>query len=124
MIIQSLAALALSAVQQGNVPASPGLTLESFKQRQEARMMAADSDGDGRISLAEYEAAAKPGHGDAAKRFAKFDLNHDGYLEKTEIDAMLARRFRHLDRDGNGILTPAERHPAKATGIVAPRVSE
>jgi hypothetical protein len=89
-----------------------GVTLEQFVQRHARKLMAADTDGDGRVSRAEFVAAAKVGKGDPAKRFARIDRNGDGMLDKAEIDAMLAKRFARLDSDGDGVLSPAERTAA------------
>jgi hypothetical protein len=93
---------------------SSGMTLEDFQKRQRDRLMAADTDGDGRVSKAEFLAAVKTGKGNPAKRFAKMDQNGDGMLDKSEIDAMLARRFKRIDADGNGIITTQERAAARA----------
>lgn len=92
-----------------------GVTLQQFVEKQEARIMAADSDGDGKVSQAEFEAAMKSGRGDPAARFARLDTNHDGMLDKGEIDAMLAMRFHRLDTNGDGILTTQERMAARTT---------
>ena len=93
--------------------AKAGVTLERYQQRHEGKLMAADTDGDGRISKAEFLAQAKAGgkggKGNPEKRFAKRDLNHDGMLDKSEIDAMLARKFKRLDTNGDGMLSPQER---------------
>lgn len=96
-----------------------GLTLAQFQQRQERRFLAADTDGDGRVSKAEFLANAKAGKGDPAKRFARLDSNGDGMLDKSEIDAMLAHRFQRMDTDGDGLLTAQERvaaRPGKGAG--------
>ena len=61
-----------------------GVTLQDFVRRHEKKVMADDTDGDGRISKAEFIAAAKAGKGDPAKRFAKMDANGDGMLDKGE----------------------------------------
>lgn len=90
-----------------------GLTLQQFQARHEKKMLAADTDGDGRVSKAEFLAAAKAGRGDPAKRFAKLDRNGDGYIDKAEIDASLARRFHRLDTNGDGTLSAQERAAAK-----------
>lgn len=111
----------LAAVSSGAwaVQASPGakaagMTLVQFQARQEERFMARDSDGDGRISQAEFAAAAKSGRGEPAKRFARLDTNRDGYLDKTELAAMLEHHFHKLDRNGDGVLSPEERSAAHA----------
>lgn len=93
--------------------AGGGLTLAQFQQRQERRFLAADTDGDGRVSKAEFLANAKAGKGDPAKRFARLDSNGDGMLDKSEIDAMLAHRFQRMDTNGDGVLTAQERVAAR-----------
>lgn len=94
--------------------ASAGVTLQAFQTRHEKKMLAADTDGDGKVSKAEFIAAAKAGKGDPAKRFAKIDTNGDGVLDKSEIDAMLARRFKKLDTNGDGVASADERAAAHA----------
>jgi len=95
-------------------PAASGVTLQQFQRRHEERLLAADTDGDGRVGKAEFLAAAKAGKGDPAKHFAKLDRNGDGMLDRSEIDAMLARRFLRLDTDGDGVASPRERAAAHA----------
>lgn len=102
------------SVQTRTDPAASGVTLQQFEKRHEERLLAADTDGDGRVSKAEFLAAAKAGKGDPAKRFATLDRNGDGMLDRSEIDAMLARRFKRLDTDGDGVASPSERAAAHA----------
>ena len=103
------------------------MTLAQFQAAQAQRMMAADTDGDGRISQAEWIAAANarngsgshmmggrsgggPGGGyDPMRAFARIDTNGDGFIDKAELDAMSAERFQRMDTNGDGILTPDER---------------
>lgn len=70
-------------------PAASGVTLQDYQRRHEQKLLAADTDGDGKISRAEFIATAKPGKRDPAARFAKLDRNGDGLLDKSEIGAML-----------------------------------
>ncbi len=91
-----------------------GMTLEQFVKRHEQKLLVDDTDGDGKVSKAEFVAAAKSGKGDPAKRFAKIDRNGDGMLDKSEIDAMLTRRFQKMDTNGDGIASAAERAAAHA----------
>ena len=91
-----------------------GMTLQQFQARHAKKLMAADTDGDGRVSRAEFIAAAKAGKRDPAKRFTKLDRNGDGMLDRSEIDAMLARRFKRIDSNGDGLISPKERAAAHA----------
>lgn len=101
-----------------------GMTLQQFQARHDRRMLAADTDGDGRVSRAEFLAAAENGKAKAgksvpAKRFARLDRNGDGYLDKAEIDASLAKRFQRLDANGDGVLSREERAAARQRGAKA-----
>lgn len=97
---------------------APGLTLRQFQQRREQRILAADTDHDGKVSLAEFTAAMANGKADPARRFARLDRNGDGRVDRQEIAAMAARRFGRIDADGDGRVTKAERKggagPARA----------
>ena len=77
-------------------------------------MLSADTDGDGKVSRAEFLASAKSDKGDPSRRFGRVDRNRDGMIDKQEIAAIMARRFNSLDTDRNGVLTPAERTAARA----------
>ncbi|MCA0049971.1 acid-shock protein [Mesorhizobium sp. B283B1A] len=91
--------------------AKPDLTLAKFQKRREKAIMAADTDGDGKISLSEWEAfqAKHNGKADPAKSFARVDSNHDGFIDRAELDAFFAKRFAKLDKNGDGVLTADER---------------
>jgi len=105
------------------------LTLDQFLSRQTARIMAADTDGDGRVSKAEMQAAGAGGKGQGGggqggggqganpeRRFDRMDTNHDGYLDKDEIRAALTARFQRMDRNDDGVLTPDERMVQRGGG--------
>ena len=121
----TVAALAQTATQPpaatppGATPpaAAPGtpkvrsdITLAKFQKRREKAIMAADTDGDGKISLLEWEAfqAKRNIKGDAARSFARIDSNHDGFIDRAELDAFFAKRFARLDKNGDGVLTADE----------------
>ncbi|MFS0771121.1 EF-hand domain-containing protein [Sphingomonas sp. 1P08PE] len=90
------------------------MTLQDFTARHERRILAADTDGDGKVSRAEFLASATSGKGDPARRFGRFDRNGDGLIDRQEIAAIMARRFERRDTDGDGRLTSAERTAARA----------
>jgi hypothetical protein len=95
-------------------PATPkarsDITLAKFQKRREKAIMAADTDSDGKISPLEWEAfqAKRYVKGDPAKSFARIDSNHDGFIDRAELDAFFAKRFASLDKNGDGILTADE----------------
>lgn len=128
MIRHSLFAVALglltasAAVAQTTTPApapatstapaaKSGITLEQFEARREKAFMRADTDNDGKVSLAEWTAfqTARKAKGDPAKSFARMDTNKDGFVDKAELDAFLAKRFAKLDKNGDGVLSGDER---------------
>jgi Ca2+-binding EF-hand superfamily protein len=85
-----------------------GVTLAQFQARRLARVMKADTDHDGRISLAEWMAAHAKGPGDPARQFERLDADHDGFVTPAEIQPMLAKRFARLDANHDGVLSPDE----------------
>ncbi len=105
-----------------------GVTLAEFQARYRARLMRADTDHDGRISLSEFMAARErqdqgQGSGDGqgsaegqggqgrnpTRQFQILDSNRDGYVTPAEIDAVSAQRFARMDANHDGVLTPEER---------------
>ena len=101
--------LALAAAPALAQSASQGLTLSDYLVRQTERIMAADTDGDGRVSRAEISAAAANRTRDVSRMFERMDANGDGYSDKQEIRDALTRRFQRMDRNGDGVVTPDER---------------
>ena len=109
-------------------PAADGVSFETWAAKARERLMALDTDHDGRISKEEFAARAGMmgghrhggGNGDSAdgqapkydgaRMFGRFDTNHDGYLDAAEINAILARRFARMDANHDGVLTEDERH--------------
>ncbi|GAB1406992.1 hypothetical protein MASR1M8_09110 [Thermomonas brevis] len=71
-------------------------------------MMHLDTDGDGRISRAEAQAAASR----FAERFDAMDANKDGYLDRSDMQARMAERraafFAAADANKDGVLSREE----------------
>lgn len=116
--LQTVAALAQTTTPPPTPPvaaptapaAKSEITLAKFLKRRERAIMAADTDGDGKISLLEWEAfqAKRNVKGDPVKSFARIDSNHDGFIDRAELDAYFAKRFAELDKNGDGVLTADE----------------
>ncbi|WP_214472989.1 EF-hand domain-containing protein [Mesorhizobium sp. dw_380] len=106
----SPAATPPAAMSPAAAKAKSDITLAKFQKRREKAIMAADTDGDGKISLLEWEAfqAKRNATGDAAQAFARIDSNHDGFIDRAELDAFFAKRFARLDKNGDGVLTADE----------------
>jgi len=75
-----------------------------------------DTNHDDKITAAEVDAAAGIVHGanpnaaqlGAAYRIRRHDTNGDGVISRTEFLAAAVARFRAMDADSNGELTPQE----------------
>lgn len=99
------------------------LSLAEFQTSRTAALLGRDSDGDGRLTAAEWaaretKARSKAARRDPARMFARLDRNRDGSLDRTEIGALLARRFARLDANADGALTREER-AARRKGATA-----
>ena len=76
---------------------------------------AADTDHDGKISWAEFQAAATA---HLKARFDRLDANHDGFIEKDEMPGHGDRhdhdsRWHHEDGDDKAAANPVPAAPAK-----------
>ena len=98
-----------SAAAASATPDGQSVSLDRFLNRQSERFMAADTDGDGRIGKAELAAVPRRGGRDPARRFDRMDVDHDGFVDRSEVRAALTRRFRRMDRNGDGLLSGEER---------------
>jgi Ca2+-binding EF-hand superfamily protein len=125
IVAAALLGLAGAALAQTPPPApADGVSFDAWAARARERLMALDTDHDGKISKDEFaargpmmgrrEGSAEPSAGtpraDGSRMFDRLDANHDGYLDTTEINAMLARRFARMDANHDGMLTADERH--------------
>ena len=140
ILAAALLGLATAAVAQ-TPPAAPagGISFDQWSAKARERLMALDTNHDGKISKDEFAArtegmggggrwgsrhggqggtatpASAQAGGDAAKHdgsrmFDRFDTNRDGVLDATEINAVLAQRFARMDANHDGVLTEDERH--------------
>ena len=89
-----------------------GMRHRGGKGGMHGRMMAADTDKDGRISRAEFQAA----HAKAGALFEAKDFNKDGYLDRADMQARVAQQrsafFTGADGNRDGLrlsgLDPAD----------------
>lgn len=100
-------------------PTAQGMTVEQFQAENGDKLFARlDTNKDGKISPDEFMAfrkqnpdvdakAAKAGKR-GQKVFERFDADHDGFLSRTEANAVLAWRFKRMDKNHDGILTLEE----------------
>jgi Ca2+-binding EF-hand superfamily protein len=84
------------------------ISLQEFQAAGDAMFAQLDADGDGRISAEEF-AAFERRH---ARGFARMDADGDGYVTKAEFDDARMARFNALDVNGNGVID-ADELPAR-----------
>lgn len=108
LLASTLLVAEATARSQSPAPTAGGMTLSQYLDHETKRVMAADTDGDGRISHAEMEKMGSLGGHHPERRFAAVDTNHDGYLDRAEIQAALTQRFQRMDRNGDGVVSPDE----------------
>lgn len=88
----------------------PDVTRAQFETRQQKRFFQADQDANGLVSKHEFTTAhPKVDATRLGKRFDRVDANHDSLIDAAELTLMLDRRFKRLDKDGNGVLSVSER---------------
>ena len=124
----ALLGFATASVAQTPPAPADGTSFDTWAAKARERLMALDTDHDGKISKDEFAARGAmmgrhrdgdttpasaggdaPRH-DGSRMFDRFDTNHDGFLDATEINAVLAARFARMDANRDGMLTPDERH--------------
>ncbi|GIW71186.1 MAG: hypothetical protein KatS3mg102_0728 [Planctomycetota bacterium] len=75
------------------------------------RLLAADTDGDGSVSRAEFDAFLQARHQSAhqvRQAFQAADTNGDHKLDSSEWPAGAAASFADVDADGDGVVSPRE----------------
>ena len=101
--------------------------LEVIKKERDAAFAKFDTDGNGSISKAEYEAHAKLPtirEPDAKPFLDKFDADKDGTISKDEFRAPTISNFERLDKDKDGTLSVAEQSASAPTAKAPPAASK
>ncbi|MGZ8362666.1 MAG: EF-hand domain-containing protein [Caulobacteraceae bacterium] len=132
LIVSGLAlGLALSAAPAfakggADVNKDGRVTLQEAQQKVAKRFALRDRDHDGRLTPAEFSAARAHKAGKhsgpgmrpmkiRANRFAKLDLNRDGFVTLDEMQMKVAKRFAKHDRDRDGA-NPVRAHRGRVAG--------
>ncbi|PCJ10568.1 MAG: calcium-binding protein [Rhodobacteraceae bacterium] len=87
------------------------ITQAEMEMMKAARFAAADTDGDGALSLDELKAQGlKKVEQHAAAMLERHDANGDGMLSQDELPKprRSGHMFEHMDADGNGAISKAE----------------
>lgn len=94
------------------------VSLEEFQAAGDAMFARLDAEGEGRVSIEDMAAwrhAARPGRHPEARPhrgFARMDTDGDGFVTKVEFDEAHMTRFNALDANGNGVID-ADEMPAR-----------
>ena len=104
-------AVAAGGAPRGDADGDGKLSLTEFQTLAQKRLLRADKNADGKLSLDAWLArpVAAKRKTDPSKIFMRFDANGDGLLDTTEIDALAKRRFTLLDANADGVITDEER---------------
>jgi len=119
------ASLIPSAASSQASAAAPTLTRAQLIQKIEVDFKASDTNGDGKMTKAEVQAALDRRAAQAQAmlkqsqqdEFKKLDTNHDGQISLAEYQAGTTistrpeaadRRLQQLDKNKDGVITPAE----------------
>ncbi len=85
------------------------ITREEALQSRADELAKYDADGDGRLSVREYERLwldyTRPM---LVRRFQMHDTDADGQVTREEFGAIVDRMFWRMDRNGDGVIGPAE----------------
>jgi EF-hand domain/EF hand len=89
------------------------ISLQEYQQRAAERFARLDRDGDGYLDRNELRGPREHGPGGRGAAFGGADADGDGALSLAEIQAvrpgMTAERFAELDTNHDGLITPDER---------------
>jgi Ca2+-binding EF-hand superfamily protein len=103
-------AVAADAAPRGDSDGDGKLTLAEFQTMTKERLMRADASADDRISFEEWKArpASAKAKGDPSRIFRRIDANGDGFVDAAEVDSVLKRRFDRIDANADGAISQEE----------------
>ncbi len=80
------------------------------KERAAKHFAELDTDGNGSLSLEEFQAGKPPAeHGDRSEgMLSRLDLDGDGMLSSIEMNSPLVDKFTHMDTNGDGVISTEE----------------
>ncbi len=81
------------------------------QERSAKRFAELDTDGNGSLSLEEFQAGKPPAgkHGDRSEgMLSRLDLDGDGMLSSIEMNSPLVDKFTRMDTNGDGVISTEE----------------
>jgi hypothetical protein len=115
IVSSALLCSAAGAATHGDTNGDGRLSLTEFQTVTLKRLMRADKDADGKLSLQEWLArpTAAKAKNDPTKQFNRLDANKDSQLDTAEIEELAKRRFAALDKNADGSITDGEQPSRK-----------
>ncbi len=124
MVVAAIAATGTSALAKGpratfqelDADGDGQVTQAEITAHRTQKYTAADTDGDGKLSVEEMQAAAQAKANErVTKMFDKHDANADGFLSEDELPKprRASKMFERIDADGNGSISEQEYADAK-----------
>jgi len=85
------------------------IDLKAFEQKRRDRFRNFDGDGDGKLSLGEYEGLWREAmHRQMVRRFQSHDRDGDGVISETDFLDPMQRMLSFVDRNGDGVIERSE----------------
>jgi Ca2+-binding EF-hand superfamily protein len=101
------------------------MTLQQLQNERWALLSMLDTDKDGRVSRAEWDAvsAIAPGQLTPAV-WERLDANKDGYVARDEVNARIAARFALMDTNHDNLVSPEEMKALQAEAMRQPQAAQ
>lgn len=122
---QSSLAQATAAAPPSGAAGPGGMTLQQLQNERWALLSMLDTDKDGRVSRAEWDAvsAIAPGQLTPAV-WERLDANKDGYVARDEVNARIAARFALMDTNHDNLVSPEEMKALQAEAMRQPQAAQ
>ena len=97
-----------AAFERMDADKSGDLSLEELVAGGNPRITAADTDGDGNVTLEQITASFKGSDAAAQEFMGRFDTDKDGVISRVEVEARRTSNFKLLDVNSDGKLVKDE----------------
>ncbi|PSJ53710.1 EF-hand domain-containing protein [Kumtagia ephedrae] len=96
--------------ERADADSSGDVTFEEFAAAMKSRIGAADTDGDGKMTVAEIASEIERMRAERRARriVERFDTDGDGMLTAAEIESRQKKMFALMDRNDDGKIVPEE----------------